>query len=295
MGKSHYIERDAELSRLPVVSSDRELLKLCDEAGLSYHEGFQKFYLRAKDAMNKRLNEVLNTHSDFVYDRTNLTKGSRAKMIERLKIYGYEIKCLNFGVPSDKVEQSLVEVRRHERRRQYIPKEAFDTMCGQFVQPSLEEGFDEIRQIDMLVRQYAFGDHIIGSLPSDWQQQDPANAAALLEDFMQSHAKALFKEGKSIELVLKASIFAHGPNDAETAIPSLSGSGSVVVKLAPQDVDPAATPVIKAWDLSFLHDCAYGDLWPWSEQDREALKDLFAGEIAQGIVAPFIKALAVRA
>ena len=149
MGKSHYVDNDKELSVLPVVSSDRELFALCDKAGLSYQEGFGRFYLAAKDAMHKRLAEVLAKRSDFVSDRTNMTAESRSGMLQRLKKAGYEVRCLNFGVPVTQAEKDLVAKRRKERLRQVIPEDVFESMCSHFAPPTLSEGFDQILQVRM--------------------------------------------------------------------------------------------------------------------------------------------------
>lgn len=149
MGKSFYVENHTVLKHLPVVSSDRELLKLCDKAGLSYHEGFQQFFLQAKDAMTKHLKQILRSRQDFVYDRTNLTLGGRVRMIHRLKAHGYEVRCVNFGVPRSPEELAIVAERRVERRRQFIPEDVFQIMCGQYTMPSFAEGFDEIIQVPM--------------------------------------------------------------------------------------------------------------------------------------------------
>lgn len=149
MGKSHFVECDKELSALPVVSSDRELLKLCDAAGLAYLEGFNKFYLTAKETMNKRLCEILEKKQNFVYDRTNMTSEGRMRILQRLKKAGYEVRCLNFGVPVTQTEKDLVAQRRKERLRQVIPEEVFESMCAHFVQPTMTEGFDQIIQIRM--------------------------------------------------------------------------------------------------------------------------------------------------
>jgi len=150
MGKSHYVENDSVLKTLPVVSSDLELLKLCDKEGIAYHEGFGRLFMQAKDAMNRRLSQVIRDRVDFVYDRTNLTVQGRSLMIRRLKDAGYSIRCLNFGVPVTQEEKELAASRRKTRLRQIIPEDVFASMCGQFVPPTVAEGFDEVREIRMI-------------------------------------------------------------------------------------------------------------------------------------------------
>ena len=122
---------------LPVVSSDAWVEKLAAERGLTYTEGFD---LVAKEAMakfNQEIDQMVREKRNFIWDQTNLSMGSRASKLRRLR--GYDAVAEVWVLP----DAELVR-RQQERTDKVIPADVLRQMVSQFSVPSIDEGFKEV-------------------------------------------------------------------------------------------------------------------------------------------------------
>ena len=107
--------------------------------GKTYNEVFRDYIETATDKMQETMDWAFERGMDVVLDQTNLTRKSRARKLA-LVPKGY--RKVAVVVPTPEREEWL---RRLDRPGKTIPRHVLEAMLASYQEPSLDEGFDEIR------------------------------------------------------------------------------------------------------------------------------------------------------
>ena len=157
-GKSTYIEK-GNWEHQPVCSTDQYIEQHGQDYGFdNYTDAFEHVQLTDMFStynslffydMHKNIFNGIN----FIVDRTNLTVFSRKKLISYLKnrAAGEEkvpvnIKCIVFKSTFEQVMKNLSH--RKEQTGKSIPEHIVEQQFTSFEMPTLEEGFDEIIEVN---------------------------------------------------------------------------------------------------------------------------------------------------
>jgi predicted kinase len=85
----------------------------------------------------------LKTGRSFVIDDTNATRPARAPYIGDAKIEGFRVVGYFFDVPA----RTAIGRNNHRKDNKPIPAPAILRTAKRMEKPSVEEGFDEVREI----------------------------------------------------------------------------------------------------------------------------------------------------
>ncbi len=89
------------------------------------------------------IGECLQTGRSFVVDNTNSTRAMRAPVIRQAKAAGFQVHCYFFEVPV----RTAIGRNNHRKDKNPVPVPAILRTAKHLQQPSLDEGFDEIKTI----------------------------------------------------------------------------------------------------------------------------------------------------
>jgi tRNA uridine 5-carbamoylmethylation protein Kti12 len=125
-----------------IISTDDLIEKYAEASGKTYDEIFSEYIGVATNRFNGMLASYLNSGSNIIVDRTNLTRKSRMKIL--------------LGVPNNYIKSAIVftcsketqEKRLAGRPGKFIPKHVIDTMRASYEEPTHKEGFDHITFIN---------------------------------------------------------------------------------------------------------------------------------------------------
>lgn len=138
-GKSTYFEKELKKKGFTLLSRDAILEELVE--GDTYNEKWNNANQKEIDRVfNDRLNLAIKKRENIVVDRTNLTRKSRRKILNRFPKC-YKKTCVGFLV-------NLMEIfeRNENREGKVIPDGAYDYMMKSTYPPLYDE-FDEIEWI----------------------------------------------------------------------------------------------------------------------------------------------------
>ena len=121
-----------------ILSSDGYIEAWAREEGKTYDEVFQDKIKEASQKFEKDLTEFINSGSNIIIDRTNLTTTTRKRYLNKL--------------PSDYEKVAVVMkthaleayMRMRKRKGKVVPEEKFIKMVESYEEPTLAEGFDRI-------------------------------------------------------------------------------------------------------------------------------------------------------
>jgi len=143
-GKSTW--REAFIKKNPnfyALSSDDIIDRKCEEAGLTYNEGFKRFVVAATNAFKQNVKKAFDNRDDFIIDRTNMTEKNRRDYIRSADEKGYRKVAVNFIVPAAVLKKRMKD--RFDATGKSVPDFVVDSMARGYVPPSKSEGFDEIQ------------------------------------------------------------------------------------------------------------------------------------------------------
>ena len=145
-GKSTWLTNDYQ--DVPFVdcvplSTDAEIEKMCASQGIAYDQGFKLFIDQAQKIVNQKMSNAIKNRSDIVLDQTNLTRKSRARKMAQLP-KTYKKIAIFFPVPDD----TEWKRRLASRPGKCIPQSVLDEMRANLEVPALDEGFDEVVEIN---------------------------------------------------------------------------------------------------------------------------------------------------
>ena len=134
-----------------VYSTDNYIQQQADALGKTYNEVFSDYIKKAQTRMDALLDIAVKEGVDVYWDQTNLGAGKRKRIINRMKNAGYRVECVYFVAPEPGHFDDLKawKWRLNNRPGKTIPDDVIASMYKSFVEPTLDEGFDEIRFYNM--------------------------------------------------------------------------------------------------------------------------------------------------
>lgn len=129
-----------------VYSTDRLIEEWAAGQGWSYDFAFSKYIDQATSEMNRLLDEAIRERVDIVWDQTNLSIKKRLKILNRMKNAGYQVECICIRPPEPGHLDDLKawKQRLNTRPGKTIPEHIIQSMYQSYVEPTLNEGFDNI-------------------------------------------------------------------------------------------------------------------------------------------------------
>ena len=134
-GKSTFLKNHIKENNTKVISRDKirfSIVKPNEEYFSHEDEVLEIFW--------KQINEALAENKTVYVDQTSLTPRSRKWLLQH--VTGYERACLIWI--NEDLETCLERNEKRKGTRAYVPRSVIRRMYRQFIEPSLEEGFDYI-------------------------------------------------------------------------------------------------------------------------------------------------------
>jgi len=132
-----------------VYSTDNLIEEWGAKMGWSYDMAFDKYIDKATKQMNEWLDEAIRNKRDIIWDQTNLAVGKRRKIINRMKQAGYRVVCDCIEPPATDEDYAEWQKRLAGRPGKTIPVDIINRMMDTYVEPELDEGFDQVGIFDM--------------------------------------------------------------------------------------------------------------------------------------------------
>ena len=142
-GKSTWIKNQDWAMSCAHISTDKYVDAYAKEVGKTYLEVFDEFMPKAVKLMADEVVLAREHGRDIIWDQTSTTVDSRIRKFNMLP--DYEHIAVVFMTHTDIKELSR---RLRSRPGKTIPGEVITSMINNFVIPSEEEGFMEIRYVD---------------------------------------------------------------------------------------------------------------------------------------------------
>jgi len=152
LGKSTLVNRMTEMDPDAFVySTDDFIEQVADDQGLTYNEVFQSTIEEAAKVNDQRLRVAMDYHQDVIWDQTNLGRGKRQKIIRRMNSAGYRVEahCILPPEPCQIDDQKAWKDRLRGRPGKVIPTKVLSAMIKNFVEPTVDEGFDKVVNYNM--------------------------------------------------------------------------------------------------------------------------------------------------
>ncbi|KAF5021771.1 hypothetical protein F66182_6146, partial [Fusarium sp. NRRL 66182] len=116
------------------------------------YERINQDLLKTRDKCVQAAKEHLQQGSSIAIDNTNADPDTRTIWVELAKKFGISIRCVWFKTPIQVCEHNnavrALNKSLNPESRQVLPKMAFSGFASRFKPPQLEEGFQDIIQID---------------------------------------------------------------------------------------------------------------------------------------------------
>lgn len=143
-GKTTWIQNNFfGQKRVVVASTDKWVEETARKEGKTYSQVFKEAMPAAIDSMLDVVNNAFSNNLSLVWDQTSTTLLSRYKKLRMVPAH-YEKVAVVFQTPS---HEELWR-RLNSRPGKIIPRGVVDGMIAGFQQPTLEEGFHRIIQVD---------------------------------------------------------------------------------------------------------------------------------------------------
>lgn len=154
LGKSTFLKflDDPEFSdTVFVYSTDNYIEQQAERLGKTYNDVFSDYIKKAQNRMDAFLDLAVKEGIDVYWDQTNLSDKKRKKIINRMKNAGYRVVCLCVVPPEPGHfdDQKVWKWRLNNRSGKNIPEGIMSSMMKNYVEPTLDEGFEEIRFYNM--------------------------------------------------------------------------------------------------------------------------------------------------
>jgi len=145
-GKSTYIQKlknEKPNKNYVILSTDDILTDWANDEGISYQDAFSKYIKDATKEFNRRFRQAISTNSDIIIDRTNLTSGGRAKLLNQVPSF-YQKIAIVFNVDRNELKRRLDQ--REIETGKHIPDHVVDNMIKNY-QPPTNKEFDVIKYV----------------------------------------------------------------------------------------------------------------------------------------------------
>lgn len=153
-GKSTYLSfvDDPEYGDTPFIYSTDNYIEKCAKMNMmSYDRAFPHFIEPAIKYMNEMVEIAIKQGYDVYWDQTNMTAKKRAGILSRFP-KKYQKICICRVPPRNEKEWDELTMRIQHRAYhtgKMIPNSIVEKMAASYVEPTLAEGFDEIRLFDI--------------------------------------------------------------------------------------------------------------------------------------------------
>lgn len=134
-GKSTFLKNHIKENNTKVISRDKIRFSIVkpDEEYFSHEDKVLEIFW-------KQINEALATGKDTFVDQTSLTPRARKWLLQHVEGYTYA----NIVWIDESLETCLERNEMRRGTRAYVPENVIRRMYNQFIEPSLDEGFDYI-------------------------------------------------------------------------------------------------------------------------------------------------------
>jgi predicted kinase len=139
-GKSTWISQQPWAKDCAVVSTDNYVEMVAAKRGLTYSEVFDEAMPDAIRHMTQQVFEARDQGRDIIWDQTSTTVASRARKFRLLP--DYRAVAVVFATPNP---EELAR-RLASRPGKHIPQRVMNQMIRGWQEPTLTEGFAEIRR-----------------------------------------------------------------------------------------------------------------------------------------------------
>jgi predicted kinase len=150
LGKSTFIKK-LKTDDVWIYSTDMYIDAVAEDNGITYSEAFASNIDAATSFNEQKLKTMIRLGRDILWDQTNLGKGKRRKIINRMRDAGYVVNCVCLLPPeAGHLDDQKVWRRRLESRPgKIIPNHVLANMLESFVIPTTNEGFNCIDYYSM--------------------------------------------------------------------------------------------------------------------------------------------------
>jgi len=145
LGKSTAVAR--LLTVIPdafVYSTDDFIERIAARKGTTYNDEWAANIKGAQEYMDCRLCEAIKFGKHVIFDQTNLSAKKRKSIIARMKQDGYRIHGYVFAMPKTALVERVWKDRLASRVGKTIPENVLKSMISSYVEPTFDEGYDEM-------------------------------------------------------------------------------------------------------------------------------------------------------
>lgn len=118
-----------------IFSLDSVVHELASVKGISYSDAWKSCVGEASRILDERLEDWIDAGETIVFDRTNMTRKSRSRYLNKMRYAGYSVKSVVFPLLSS--EEILKRIAM--RPNQYIPLKTVEEFRDRFEPISGEE------------------------------------------------------------------------------------------------------------------------------------------------------------
>lgn len=152
-GKSSFVKDKfgTDTTGILVYSTDDYLETLAKQMRKSYNAVFKDNIGYATEHMDALLKAFIEYNADVVWDQTNMSLKKRRSILSKFP-KNYHKTCICRVPPRDEDEWKELHRRILERAEingKMIPHQIVESMANSYVEPTLEEGFDEVYLFDI--------------------------------------------------------------------------------------------------------------------------------------------------
>ena len=155
-GKSTWLYKNKQYNNYTIINRDEIAEEVADENNLDYNELFNDnsdFIISLNEIVSKRLMGkfygALENNENIIIDMINTSRRKRKGFLKIIKDYNdYKIKAVVFNVESLDLLKQVSKKRSSELNDKFIKPELYDEIKSKYVEPTKDEGFDEIIYID---------------------------------------------------------------------------------------------------------------------------------------------------
>lgn len=131
-----------------IYSTDNYIEQAASDQGLTYNQVFKDQIDNATKSMNLQLQKAIDAKQNIIWDQTNMTPKKRKAILSKIS-KSYKKICVVLPPPQNDDEKNELNRRLNSRPGKTIPDNIIASMTASYVEPSLDEGFDEIIFMNM--------------------------------------------------------------------------------------------------------------------------------------------------
>lgn len=147
-GKSTFLMTNGGAVGSFIYSTDNFIEDIAADRGLSYDDIFQETIDEAVREMNLLLKFAYKEKRDIYWDQTNMSAKKRRGILSNTP-KEYKKFCICIQPPSNDAEWFELYKRLSKRPGKTIPVSVLNSMKNSYQEPSLDEGFHDIKIYDL--------------------------------------------------------------------------------------------------------------------------------------------------